>query len=125
MNKTTRIALLLALLAGMLLAIAGCQQPAPEIIACITADPTIGYAPLTVAFDAACTYVPPERAGSYDYRWEFGDGADASGRSAIHTFAAPGTYEVGIYLFDFGSPYPDVPEVLAYATRVIVVLPVP
>lgn len=125
MTKTIRIALLLSLLAGMLLAVAACQEPPRPIIACIDAEPTIGYAPLTVAFDAACTYVPPERAGSYDYRWEFADGTDTSGRSAIHTFDAPGTYEVMVYLFDFGSPYPDVPEVLAYATRVIVVLPVP
>jgi hypothetical protein len=123
MTRTTRTIFLLSLLAGMLLLIVvGCQEPARPIIACIEAEPTIGYAPVTIAFDAACSFVPPERAGVYDYRWEFGDGTDASGRSAIHTFSAPGTYEVGIYIFDFDM---GVPEVLAYTKRVITVLPVP
>jgi PKD repeat protein len=122
MTKTMRIALLLSLLAGMLLAVAACQEPARPIIACIDAEPTIGYAPLTVAFDAACTYVPPERAGAYDYRWEFGDGADASGRSAIHTFTAPGTYEVFVMVGNLNMGEWDASS---SAMRVIVVLPVP
>ncbi|MCX6100086.1 MAG: PKD domain-containing protein [Candidatus Bipolaricaulota bacterium] len=121
MTKMTRIALLLALLAGVLLAIAGCTE-APSVVACIQADPTIGHAPLTVAFDAACTYVPPERAASYDYRWEFGDGADASGRSTIHTFTAPGTYEVFVVVGHLNMGEWDA---ASSAMRVITVLPVP
>ncbi len=122
MTKTIRIALLLSLLAGMLLLIVGCQEPARPIIACIEVDPTIGYAPLTAAFDASCTFVPPERAGAYDYRWEFGDGAEASGRSAFHTFTAPGTYEVFLYIIDMDM---GEFEFLASTKRVIVVLPTP
>jgi len=58
MARTARIALLLGLFAACL-AMVGCQEP-PEIIACIDANPTIGYAPLDVSFDASCTFVPLE-----------------------------------------------------------------
>jgi len=122
MTKKMHIALTGCLLAVILLAVAGCQQPVPEIMACITADPTIGYAPLTVAFAASCTYVPPERAGVYDYHWEFGDGADASGRTAIHTFTAPGTYEVFVMVGHLNMGEWDA---ASSAMRVIVVLPSP
>jgi len=118
MTKTIRIVLLLALLAGVVLAIAGCTEP-PSTVACITADPTIGYAPLEVTFDAACSYVPPERAGVYGFLWDFGDGDGDAGRAVTHTFAEPGTYQVYVILHDMGEP------VGTSAMRVITVLPAP
>ncbi len=118
MTKTTRIVLLLALLAGVLLAIAGCTEP-PSTVACITADPTIGYAPLTVAFDASCSYVSPEHAGVYTFSWNFDDGAVDVGRTVVHTFSGPGTYEVSVGMLDEGG----IP--VAGTMRVVTVLPVP
>lgn len=34
------------------------------------------------------------------YYWEFGDGGTAEGKTASHTFAAPGTYEVTLWVTD-------------------------
>ena len=118
MTKTIRIALSLLLLAGLALAIAGCTEPR-VIIACCTATPTLGYAPLEVTFDAACSYVPPEHAGVYMYLWDFGYGDGDAGRAVVHTFAEPGTYQVYVGLHDMGVP------VGTFAMRVITVLPAP
>ncbi len=117
MTRVARIGLLVGLLAAAL-AIAGCQEP-PEIVACCTATPTIGYAPLEVTFDAACSYVPLERAGVYEFLWDFGDGTGDAGRAVTHTFAEPGTYQVYVDLHDMGEP------IGTSAMRVITVLPTP
>jgi len=106
--------LCMALLVGV-----GCQPPAPGIIACCTATPTIGYAPLEVTFDAACSHVPPERAGVYVFVWAFGDGEGDAGRAVTHTFTEPGTYQVYVDIHENGEP------VSASAMRVITVLPAP
>ncbi|HEX9057715.1 MAG TPA: M28 family peptidase [Ktedonobacterales bacterium] len=45
----------------------------------------------SVAFDAAAS-VDSLSAGSLTYAWSFGDGATASGVTARHTYAAPGSY---------------------------------
>ncbi len=117
MTHASRIALLLVLFAGLLVVV-GCQEP-PEIVACCTATPTIGYAPLEVTFDAACSYVPPEHAGVYGFLWSFGDGTGDAGRAVTHTFTEPGTYQVYVDLHDMGVP------VGTSAMRVITVLPAP
>ena len=36
----------------------------------------------------------------YTYEWDFGDGATASGASATHTYAAPGTYTISLTATD-------------------------
>lgn len=118
MTKMIRATLLLAVAAGVLLAGVGCTEE-PSVVACITADPTIGYAPLEVAFDASCSLVPPEHASIYTFVWDFGDGAGDAGRTVTHTFTEPGTYQVYVDLHDMGEP------VGASAMRVITVLPVP
>jgi PKD repeat protein len=119
MTKMIRIALLLTLLAGVLLAIAGCTEP-PSTVACITADPTIGYAPLTVTFDASCSFIPPEKYGVYYVTWRFDDGETDIGQAVEHRFLEPGTYEVAASIFRSGEGVP-----LDGATRTITVLPVP
>jgi hypothetical protein len=119
MTKKMRVALAGGLLAVILLAAAGCQQPGSQIIACFTADPTIGYAPLEVTFDASCSYVPVEEASVYEFAWSFDDGSGDVGRTVIHTFAEPGTYQVYDHMHDLGI------QVGQSATRVITVLPVP
>ena len=121
MTKTIRIVLLLALLAGVVLAIAGCTEP-PSTVACITADPTIGYAPLTVTFDASCSHIPPERYGIYYVTWRFDDGTTDVGQTVEHTFLEPGTYEVAASIFRSGEA---IHTPLDEATRTVTVLPLP
>jgi len=120
MTRTTRTMLLLSLLAGMLLLIVGCTEP-PSTVACITAAPTIGYAPLTVSLDASCSYIPPERYGIYYVTWRFDDGTVGDvGPTVAHTFLEPGTYEVAASIFKSGEGIP-----LDEATRTVTVLPLP
>jgi len=121
MTKTIRIALLLSLFAGMLLSIAGCTEP-PSTVACITAAPSIGYAPLTVMLDASCSSIPPERYGIYYVMWRFDDGTGAVGPAVEHTFLEPGTYEVTASIFRSADP---VYTPLDTATRTVTVLPLP
>jgi uncharacterized protein (TIGR03382 family) len=42
-------------------------------------------------------------AGELEYRWVFGDGVTSTERDPVHRFAAPGTYEVALEVFDPGS----------------------
>jgi len=90
-------------------------MPTPS--ACIQAEPTIGYAPLTIAFDASCTYVPAGAEGVYNFQWEFADGAEGVGQTAVHTYTEPGTYTVAVLMFRDGTDLVDT------ATRVVTVLP--
>lgn len=53
-------------------------------IACFTATPTNGSAPLEVTFDASCSSDPDNDITAYD--WTFGDGGTASGVNVTHTF---------------------------------------
>lgn len=121
MTKMVRAMLLFSLLAGTLLLIAGCTEP-PSTVACITADPTIGYAPLTVAFDASCSFIPPERYGTYYVMWRFDDGTGDVGQTVEHTFVEPGTYQVTASIHRSEDP---VFSPLDTATRTITVLPAP
>jgi len=91
--------------------------------ACLRADPTIGYAPLTVSFDASCSTadgISPPPSGMFTYVWDFDDGnssGQTSGMTVEHTFVEPGTYEVQVGLVDSkGIP-------VTGATRTITVLP--
>ena len=117
----TKLVAAASLLAVAVLSIAGCfQSSAPTPIACIQADPTIGYAPLTVAFDASCSFVPAGAEDVYHFRWEFDDGTDEGtglARTTTHTFEKPGTYAV--YVVMINSAY----EWVDSATRVVTVLP--
>jgi len=109
-----------------LLFLFGCESPSPySPIACIEADPTIGYAPLTVFFDASCSSAegmspPPE--GMFSYGWDFDDdSAAAHGMTVEHTFVEPGTYEVQIGLIYTEGRKAGIPA--AGGTRTITVLP--
>ncbi len=61
------------------------------------ADPVSGTAPLTVRFSSAGR--DPEGQGLM-YVWEFGDGGQAGGRTATHTYTAPGTYDAKVTVTD-------------------------
>jgi len=108
------------MVAGLLGITGGCMQSVSQLpIACIDADPSIGYAPLSVSFDAACSFVPPEAAGVYSFVWNFDDGTTGTGRTITHTFVDPGTYMVSVGMNDSGG----IP--VSAAVRTITVLPVP
>jgi PKD repeat protein len=62
-----------------------------------TASPTSGSAPLVVSFDGSGS---SDVEGIIDYEWDLGDGASAYGETATYTYAAAGTYEVTLYVFD-------------------------
>jgi PKD repeat protein len=55
----------------------------------ISANPTLGPAPLTVRFE-----VFENTGGAWLYAWEFGDGSNSAQRNPTHTFARPDTYKV-------------------------------
>ena len=106
------------LIAAVFVPIAGCVlQETPIPSACIQAEPTIGYAPLAIVFDASYTKVPAGAEGVYVFQWEFADGAEGEGRTAVRTYTEPGTYTVAVLMFKDGVDLVDI------ATRVVTVLP--
>jgi PKD repeat protein len=88
------------LLAGVALTVGGCFFLFPNTppIARIVTDHASGLRPLTVQFDGTLSSDPD---GSIRrYRWEFGDGGDAKGAMAQHTYSASGTYEATLTVTD-------------------------
>ncbi|MGB2982630.1 MAG: PKD domain-containing protein [Candidatus Bipolaricaulia bacterium] len=117
--KLTSVAVLIIAIA---LTISGCLgQPTSTPRACIQAEPTIGYAPLTVTFDASCSYVPEGAEDVYHFQWEFDDGSEGTGRIAVHTFTEPGTYTVAVIMLGSSNGL-DLSN-LNIGTRVVTVLP--
>ena len=121
MRRHIRTRVLASLLSvGLLVASVGCMQNVPRLpVACIEADPSIGYAPLVVTFDSSCSFVPLEAAGVYSFGWDFDDGATGSGQTITHTFLDPGTYMVSVGINNSGGIPVD------GAVRAITVLPAP
>ncbi|CAN5667055.1 glycoside hydrolase family 44 protein [soil metagenome] len=74
---------------------AGGNQP-PNATASVL--PTSGVAPLAVTFDGAGSSDPDGTIASY--AWDFGNGANASGVTASHTYIAPGTYNAVLMVTD-------------------------
>ena len=65
-------------------------RSADQLQAAISAAPTSGTAPLTVAFDGSQSWTS---AGTVTgYAWTFGDGTSASGPTVTHVYTAAGTY---------------------------------
>ncbi len=67
-------------------------------VASLTAAPTSGSAPLTVAFSASASNDPDGTIDSY--AWNFGDGATATGVNATHPYTAEGAYVVTLTVED-------------------------
>jgi PKD repeat protein len=67
--------------------------------AAVSANTTSGSAPLTVAFDGSASSDPDGNITSYT--WTFDDlSPPAEGERVVHTFEAPGTYEVTLTVVD-------------------------
>jgi len=64
----------------------------------IISGPTAGTALAELEFSAAGSQDPDGRIVSY--RWDFGDGATASGKWVIHRYKRPGTYKVKLTVTD-------------------------
>lgn len=63
--------------------------------ALLVASPTDGVAPLTVSFDGSASTGPLDDPGAgviVSYRWDFGDGATASGRQVSHRYLRGGRF---------------------------------
>ncbi|MBL8209504.1 MAG: cellulose binding domain-containing protein [Bryobacterales bacterium] len=69
--------------------------------ASFTATPTTGQAPLVVSFNAAASSDPDGSIASY--RWEFGDGATATGVQATRSYATAGTFTARLTVTDNGG----------------------
>ena len=113
-GKAAAVLIAIVVLGGL----AGCMKTSTPV-ACFRAEPSIGYAPLTVAFDASCSFVPEQAAGVYGFVWDFDDGSEGTGRTITHAFLSPGTYMVSVGMIDSGGVPVD------GAVRTITVLPSP
>lgn len=69
-----------------------------EPVALFIADPISGAAPLNVNLDASAAFSP--NGALTNYAWDFGDGAQGSGKTTAHTFANAGTYQVHLSVTD-------------------------
>jgi PKD repeat protein len=74
-------------------------NPVPVPVANFTATPTMGTAPLTVAFNDFSTNMPTE------WNWSFGDGSivNATLQNPVHTYAASGNYTVSLNVSNAGG----------------------
>lgn len=63
-----------------------------------TATPSSGDPPLSVSFDASASYDPTGSITSYS--WRFGDGGSATGVTANHQYANPGSYTATLIVTD-------------------------
>ena len=72
--------------------------PKPPPNSAPTARLATSCAELTCSFDAAASF---DSDGTItDYAWQFGDGTGASGVTATHTYAEPGTYTAELIVTD-------------------------
>ena len=67
-------------------------------VARATATPTSGIAPLAVTFDGSGS--SDADGAVVSYAWTFGDGTGASGATASHTYATPGSYSAKLTVTD-------------------------
>jgi len=68
---------------------------------------------LTVSVDASASYDPDPDGSIFEYVWDWGDGSDGSGVTAVHTYAMAGVYTITLTVVDnlgsTGSLSKDVP----------------
>ncbi len=64
----------------------------------MSATPSIGTAPLTVAFDGSASTDPDGTVSSW--AWAFGDGTFGAGPQTTHLYSTPGTYTASLTVTD-------------------------
>ncbi|MBD3242181.1 MAG: PKD domain-containing protein [Chitinivibrionales bacterium] len=72
-------------------------------VAVLQANPVVGYAPVTVAFDGHASWDPDSATGDFvlGYDWDFGDGSPwAFTVTPKHTYGTPGLYTVRLRVLD-------------------------
>ncbi|MEM8890154.1 MAG: PKD domain-containing protein, partial [Bacteroidota bacterium] len=67
-------------------------------ISSFTATPSTGAAPLQVSVDAGSSSDPDGSIASYS--WDFGDGTQATGQTASHTYTSVGIYTLSLTVTD-------------------------
>jgi PKD repeat protein len=72
-----------------------CNNEEPVTTTC-SANPTSGFAPLTVQF----TSTPRGGKGNYYFRWDFGDGTFSDKQNPSHTYTTVGTYKPYVIVTD-------------------------
>ena len=93
-----RVILVLSLLLGALVILAGCLGNNSSPVASFTASPSSGAAPLKVRFNAAASFDSDGNIATY--RWTFGDGGQGTGVTTTHTYTTGGTRSVQLTVTD-------------------------
>ncbi|MCI4356863.1 MAG: PKD domain-containing protein [Thermoplasmata archaeon] len=62
------------------------------------ANPSPAYVGVSVNFTASAT-----GTGPFEYQWSFGDSANGSGRTAVHTYATSGRFTASVLVTDNGT----------------------
>jgi PKD repeat protein len=75
---------------GILYRFAGTLAQPQDVVTSYTASVTNGPAPLTVTFTDTTTNNPTA------WFWDFGDGQTSDLQNPVHTFTAPGTYNINL-----------------------------
>ena len=98
-------------------ALASSGQPP---VAALTATPTSGTVPLSVAFSAAGSSDPDGSVVAYD--WAFGDGSTGSGATISHLYSAAGSYSAQLTVTD-NAGFTATRSVAIAVNPVVTVLP--
>jgi thiol-disulfide isomerase/thioredoxin len=94
-GKISAASILLAILVTLL---TGCLAKNAAPVASFIRSPASGPSPLSTFFDASSSYDPDGTI--LTHRWRFGDGFTGTGKTATHTYATPGSYEVRLTVTD-------------------------
>ncbi|MCI4362547.1 MAG: PKD domain-containing protein, partial [Thermoplasmata archaeon] len=70
---------------------------APPVVSA-QANPSPSYVGVSVNFTASAT-----GTGPFEYQWSFGDGANGSGRTALHAYASSGRFTASVLVTDNGT----------------------
>ena len=93
-------------------------HPGTTLTASIMANPTSGYAPLTVTFNGSASGGTPP----YYYNWQF-IGYTLSGQSVTQTFTSANQYPVSLYVSDSASGFAQANVTIDVMARVFAVDP--
>ena len=92
-----------------------------EVFPSITANPTAGFAPLTVSFDGSASMSLTGPITSYS--WSFGDNQTATGSVVTHSYSAPGVYAVSLRVVGGSFSSADTTAVIVTVTAPPLVAP--